>query len=540
MKKSDTRLLLPLFLLALLSVLILRDFTPSNELRYLSIADEALRDGHLFAFTNQEEPYADKPPLYLWLVMLGRILFGEHRMAFLSLLSAIPACVILGTMDRWSKTALDERSRSTALLMLMTCGLFLGLAVFVRMDMLMCMFITLALHSFWIMYTGSERSRRHRWLFPVYTWLALFTKGPVGLLVPVLSVAVFLIVRRQARRIGRYLGWRTWGIIAAGCALWFTIVRIEGGAEYLNNLLFHQTLDRAVDAFHHKEPVWYYLGSMWYSLAPWSLLVIGVLAAAAIRRMLLTDLERFFLTVIATTLGMLSAFSSKLAVYLAPTFPFFIYLAVSLARCMPVAGWMKIALAVPATVWTAALPAALLLRNHPEAPESIWCLIAAALLSATGLAALRFLWNARDLGRPIHLLAAGLLLAVFSGGMALPELNVRLGYGTLCREAARIAQTEGLANYYTWDIRRPESMDVFLGKDVTQINSGNAKTETQAGGILMLPERGLKNDAAMQRFVADKRRHTVGDYLLVEVPPAPYPDESGTHRPDVPHPEVMH
>lgn len=32
-------------LLALLPVLLLRDYTPGNELRYLSIADEALRNG---------------------------------------------------------------------------------------------------------------------------------------------------------------------------------------------------------------------------------------------------------------------------------------------------------------------------------------------------------------------------------------------------------------------------------------------------------------------------------------------------------------
>ena len=82
----------------MLPVMILRDFTPSNELRYLSIADEALRDGHLFAFTNQGEPYADKPPLYIWIVMLGKILFGEHHMWFLSLFSLLPALGILFTM----------------------------------------------------------------------------------------------------------------------------------------------------------------------------------------------------------------------------------------------------------------------------------------------------------------------------------------------------------------------------------------------------------------------------------------------------------
>ena len=56
-----------LLLAFLVPVVLLRDFTPNNELKYLSIADEALRDGHLFTFYNHGEVYADKPPLYFWL-----------------------------------------------------------------------------------------------------------------------------------------------------------------------------------------------------------------------------------------------------------------------------------------------------------------------------------------------------------------------------------------------------------------------------------------------------------------------------------------
>lgn len=54
MRKSRERCFLYVgFCLALLPVLLLRDFTPSNELRYLRIADEALRNHTLFAFTNR-------------------------------------------------------------------------------------------------------------------------------------------------------------------------------------------------------------------------------------------------------------------------------------------------------------------------------------------------------------------------------------------------------------------------------------------------------------------------------------------------------
>ena len=80
----------------LLPMMAMRDFTPSNELRYLSIADEAIANGHLFAFYNHGIPYADKPPLYFWIVMLCRLLFGHHSCLALSMFSLIPAFAIVG------------------------------------------------------------------------------------------------------------------------------------------------------------------------------------------------------------------------------------------------------------------------------------------------------------------------------------------------------------------------------------------------------------------------------------------------------------
>ena len=55
----DTYLLYIGVVVALVPVMVLRDFTPDNELRYLSIADEALRQHAYFAFTNHGVPYAD-------------------------------------------------------------------------------------------------------------------------------------------------------------------------------------------------------------------------------------------------------------------------------------------------------------------------------------------------------------------------------------------------------------------------------------------------------------------------------------------------
>ena len=165
-----------LLFLCFVPLLLFRDFTPNNELKYLSIADEALRDGHFFAFWNHGAPYADKPPLYLWIVMLGKWLFGTHNMFFLGLFSLIPAFITIHIMDKWVTPFLNGRYRNSIILMMITSGLFVGSAIVLRMDMLMCMFIVLALYTFYKCYTGKE-NKYDPIRLPIYIFLAIFQRA---------------------------------------------------------------------------------------------------------------------------------------------------------------------------------------------------------------------------------------------------------------------------------------------------------------------------------------------------------------------------
>ena len=317
--------------LALVPLMLFRDFTPDNELRYLSIADEAIRNGTFFTFTNHGMIYADKPPLYFWFIMFAKFLLGKHYMLLLSMISLIPALIIVHTMDKWIKHT-NQEMRLTGGLMLLSCGLFLGMTIILRMDMLMCMFITLALHSFYEMLTIRSNSKKKSYLFPIYIFFALFSKGPIGLLIPLFSTITFLVLTKRWRSIGKYWGIKTWGILLIGCTIWFICVYVEGGTSYLNNLLFHQTVDRAVNSFHHKQPPYYYLISVWYSMLPWSIFIIGSIIAAIWKKKIRLEFQFFFLSIIATTFIILSLISSKIDVYLLPIFPFAVYLTISLSE----------------------------------------------------------------------------------------------------------------------------------------------------------------------------------------------------------------
>ena len=510
-----------IYAIAFLPIFIFRDFTPSNELRYLSIADEALRNGSIFTFTNHGLIYADKPPLYLWIVMLGKIIFGNHNMLFLGIFSFLPALVIVFIMDHWVKTQITEIERMLGRLMLMTSGFFIGTAIVLRMDMLMCMFIVLALYTFFKMYSG-EGKLRHTLLFPVFVFMAIFTKGPMGILVPLISTIVFLIVKKEFKTIGRYWGWKTLGILVILCSAWFVGVYAEGGSQYLDNLLFNQTINRAVDSFHHKEAPYYYLGTIWYSLAPWSLLYLGILVMGLKKKIVSTDLERFFLVIVFSTFVTLSLFSSKLAVYLLPVFPFIAYLAVLWLSKLKDEKWMLPLIGIPAGIICLAFPGVFLAEKFMISvpfDSSPLIIIAASILSLSGFITIKQLIN-KNLNRGIGLMGVGILLSVFVVSFDIPKLNNIIGMGEMCQEAKSLADKKGIENYYYYRMGRAASTDVYLETEPqklleSDLFKNNIKINKPA--ILFVRQKDINQNRTLQKFVMGRKKHQVGNYYYIEI-----------------------
>lgn len=471
----------------LLPMMAMRDFTPSNELRYLSIADEAIANGHLFAFYNHGIPYADKPPLYFWIVMLCRLLFGHHSCLALSMFSLIPAFAIVGIMDRWVMKGKSAMNRMSVAGMTLTCVMFLGTMVVLRMDMLMCLFIVLALWTFYRMYTGEGSRRQDSLTLPLWIFLALFTKGPVGLLMPPLAIAVFLAVKRDWKGFRKYLGLKTWGIIAALSAVWLTCVWLEGGLEYINNLLFKQTVGRAVNAFTHARPFWFYLVTILWCLAPYTLLLIGSFMASLlpVRKAgaeKVSDLEILFLCTIISTAAMLSSFSSKLPIYLVPVLPFCVYLFPTVLDRIGERGWMRWSVGIFQILLLCAGIATLLFLSGSVTIPAAACLLddysfareapvvnAVILLTLANAMGTWYLIKRKSVNIPVLLLSAGLFLAAFSASAVLRDLNPYIGYGSIC---SRVPEGTDVATIF---LHRPENIDVYTGRQITDLGDDPAK-----------------------------------------------------------------
>ena len=432
------------FILALIPVLMFRDFTPTNELKYIAVAVEALKQHHFVAFTLQGEPYTEFPPLYFWLLMLSKVIFRHWYMIQLSLFSLIPAMLIVEVMHRWvcryemgGLRLIDgSQSRDLAKWMLFTSGMMWFMSFYLRMDMLNTLWLVLALYNFWqILYEplGADEEHgvkprerytvRYQFRFGLFMLLAFLTKGLWGPVIAFLSTTLYLLISGRSRSWLRVWGWRTWLILLGGIGLWLGALWLEGGYshfEHLSDARFYQPLLYSV--VHHTRPWFYYVGSVWWDALPWGPVCMVVLLVSMWRRWrkhendglfrrfsLPTPLQNFFALTFLSTLVFLSCVPGKIDVRLLPVFPFLIYVGV-----MQLGQWQW------PLVWQ-------------------W----------------RMLWVCRVV-----------LILTFIGGFLMPAYNTSIGcYGHLCwraRAASRTYQTEG---YYTYRLESMSNMDVYLHED---------------------------------------------------------------------------
>ena len=420
------------FLIALLPVMILRDFAPSDELRYLSIANEAILHNHWLAFTYQEIPYADVQPLYIWLLRIWKFLFLHHRMWAIGFISVGSALGLLWVMNRWV-TKFDlgsmrlkdgSQSRSLAQYMLCVCGIQLAMSFYIRMEMLFSLFITLALYNFWkllykplgpndldVLPKPLDKPHHHnQCLFALYTFLAIFTNGATGFYLIFIITTLYLFVTRNISLWGRVWNWRVWGILLGALGLWFYGTYLEGGENYLYMMLERLTMGGTIIAPHHHRPWFYLLGSVWLDTLPWGPLCLIVIGYTLYKKhALTTPLQTFFLTVVGVTIGMFSCFSSKLDVYLLPAVPYLVYLGV-----MQFKQWQ----------WP-----------------------------------MRWQW-------PFIWVCRGILVLVFVLGCITPWTDPYTGsYGDLCHQAKKIRKAQNTEHYYVYRLRRVDGMDAYLHED---------------------------------------------------------------------------
>ncbi len=277
--------LLWLFALALLLIATgigLRDPWPPDEPRFALVARDMVATGDWLLPRVGGQPYADKPPLFFWLLASGLEATHSLRIAFLlpSLLAAFGCVALVYDLGRrlWNR----EAGLAGALALLFTVQ-FVWQARQAQIDATLCFWTTLSLYGL----------LRHLLLGPSWRWytigwaaagLGVITKG-VGFLALLILVPFAMLrdPRWQPRKSSG--GGARWllGPLAfvAAISIWLAPMLIAASddpalAAYRDEILFEQTIQRYGNAWHHRQPFWYFLveviPALWLPLTllmPW-------------------------------------------------------------------------------------------------------------------------------------------------------------------------------------------------------------------------------------------------------------------------------
>jgi 4-amino-4-deoxy-L-arabinose transferase-like glycosyltransferase len=285
-----------------------------DEARYAEIAREMLVLRDFIVPHLNYVPYIEKPPLLYWLSALAMRAFGVNEFAA-RFVNAAAACVGVAAVYLFARRAIDSRHAFWSAIILSTSALYALMAQVLTTDMLLTATITIALFTFFLHW---REGGGWCWVMYVAIALAILTKGPIGLVVPLVAGAIFLVSERDWRHApGRFRVVPGLCLTAVIVAPWFVAVAIRQ-PDFLDFYFVGEHLRRFFQSsYSHGQPIYYYAPVIIAGTLPWSVLV----PFAPWRSLTPDPVRRFCLISAATIFVVFSCAGAKLIPYILPAMP---------------------------------------------------------------------------------------------------------------------------------------------------------------------------------------------------------------------------
>ena len=244
--------------------------TDRDEGRNAEAGREMLETGDWISPTFNYEPRFAKPVLVYWLMSLSYRWFGVDEFS-----ARLPSAVfglglILLQYLFVSRFCGPTVGLLSALMLLLNIEI-IGLSRMVLTDSVLIFLTTLSLFSFWLAFHGGTNERWWRWIFYLAMALATLAKGPVGFLVPLVAVALYLTATGQWRRYWQQGSPVAGSVLFSGVALpWYALMWSLHGTQYAASAQAN-TVGRFLNPMEgHGFTVLFYLPVLLLGFFPWS------------------------------------------------------------------------------------------------------------------------------------------------------------------------------------------------------------------------------------------------------------------------------
>ncbi len=304
----------------------MRDFWFPDEPDVAEPAMTMYRTGNWITPKHNDEAWADYPPLTYWLGAASAHVFGGPSPFVLRFPVAVMAVLLLAMLAFLPPKQPDGFSSANlwAVVALGTTPLFVFQSINYHPDMAFALFQTAGLLLYGVSFS-MEPFRQRPWCYLLRCGafacfgLAVLSKGPLGLLLPGLILAIWLASIGNWKSMLAIAGYSV--ISLAICLPWYFAFAKATGAKHVWTELYLQNFARFTAASRgHGQPWYYYSTGIWPQMAPWALLLPSALWSAA-RNSWKDPITRLVLLWFGITFLFLSVAATKRQVYLLPAYP---------------------------------------------------------------------------------------------------------------------------------------------------------------------------------------------------------------------------
>lgn len=305
--------------------------TDPDETFYAQTAKEMTTEGEWVTPLIFGEPQFEKPILYYWLIISSYKFFGINEFA-----ARFPSAVfgLIGIMGIYflGRTLFSKECGFFSGVILATSMQYLVLARGCVTDMVLGTFILLTLLFFIL---GWMREKRY-WYFlsAVSVALAVLTKGPIGLLIPGLTVLIYVAISREWKKFWKIpFLWCIAIFILTGLPWYIAVTRVHGVA-FIGEFFGFQNVTRFIHPEHRiGSSPFFYIPIIIAGFFPWSMFFPASLWDMRRTRAASSSLKRTGLF-LAVWFGVVFIFFSvsrtKLVTYIFPLYPVMAILAARL------------------------------------------------------------------------------------------------------------------------------------------------------------------------------------------------------------------
>jgi 4-amino-4-deoxy-L-arabinose transferase-like glycosyltransferase len=265
------------------------------------------------------------PPMYWWLAAIAVRVGGWNEFT-LRAPSMLAVAMTAAFIYAWLASSLSRRAARWSVPILLSTQYVADAGRQPRMDALLMMFIVAAMVGLERATSGHPKRKVLLAFAASAMGGAILTKGPIGVVLPALTLMIFLACERRLRELFSSKIIVTFAVALAIGALWYAVALQIGGQAFFQFQVVHGLFRRFLGAAagtvgECQNPFYYYLPRLVSGFLPWSLFYPALVVALWRGWGRIPPPITFALCWFAAILGFFTISAGKCLVYILPLFP---------------------------------------------------------------------------------------------------------------------------------------------------------------------------------------------------------------------------